>query len=139
MPLAVPNPGDQSPTRWLTHPFWAAITTASDFHSIVPGGRRALRRTRAPADWFMARAFLSTLTSYMATYEEFDAGWAIQDLLDITKEVYAVREEVTGVSLARYVARSVAIKTRAYGTGAGFRVPPEIPLQDSWSAPAKAA
>jgi hypothetical protein len=127
--LVVPNPGDQTPKRWPTHPFWLAIAEAPDFHTVVPVGRRLLRRSKAPADWFMARAFLSVVTSFMASYEIFDTAWALEDLVAMTEIAFKYREEEGGVPLPRYIAQQVALKTRAYGTGAGFRVPQDIALE----------
>jgi hypothetical protein len=126
--LVVPNPEDRTPSRWPTHPFWASIANAPDFRTVAPVGRRVLRRSRAPADWFVARAFLSDLTSFMATYQIFDTAWALEDLAEMTKATFKDREENGGVPLARYIAHSVALKTRAFGTGAAYRVPLEIAL-----------
>ena len=78
--LVVPNPSDQTPSRWPTHPFWAAVSSAPDFHTVMPIGRRVLRRSKAPADWFMARAFLSDLTSFMATYGVDPVLWTVLSL-----------------------------------------------------------
>ncbi|MGO9592325.1 MAG: hypothetical protein ACLQFF_09230 [Steroidobacteraceae bacterium] len=127
--LSVPNPDDQTPSRWLTHPFWKAIEEAADFHTLVSIGRRVLRRAKAPSDWFMARAFLADLTSFMATYEIFDTAWAFEDFVEMVKGAFKLLEENGGIALSRYIAQRVALKTRAFGTGAAFRVPPEIPLE----------
>jgi hypothetical protein len=126
--LSVPNPQDQTPSRWLTHPFWITVAGAPDFHTVAPIGRRVLRRSRAPADWFMARAFVSDLTSYMATYQIFNTAWALEDLAEMTKATFKTREENGGIPLARHIAHSVQLKSRAFGTGAAFRVPQDIPL-----------
>ncbi len=127
--LSVPNPDDQTPSRWLTHPFWKAVGEAPDFHTVVSIGRRVLRRARAPSDWFMARALLADLTSFMAKYGVFDTAWAFEDFVETIKETFKSAEENGGIALSRYIAQRVALKTRAFGTGAGFRVPPEIPLE----------
>ena len=73
--LAIPNPDDQTSSRWLTHPFWVAVAHASDFYTVMPIRRRVLKQAKAPEDWFIARAFLSDLTSYMAKYGVFDTAW----------------------------------------------------------------
>ena len=91
--------------------------------------RRFLRRAKAPADWFLARSFLSDVTSYMAKYENFDTAWALEDMVEMIKATFEEREQEGGVPLARYIAQRVALKTRAFGTGAGFRVPQDIPLE----------
>jgi len=127
--LAVPNPEDQTTSRWLTHPFWTAVVEADDFYTVAPVRRRFLRRAKAPADWFMARSFLSDLTSFMATYEIFDTAWALEDFVEMIVVTFKYREEDGGVPLSRYIAQRVALKTRAFGTGAGFRVPQDIPLE----------
>jgi hypothetical protein len=127
--LTVPNPEDQTPHRWLTHPFWSAVEDASDFYTTAPVRRRVLRRAKAPADWIMARSFLSDLTSFMATYENFDTAWALEDMVEMIRAVFKEREKEGGIPLSRYIAQRVALKTRAFGTGAGFRVPQDIPLE----------
>jgi len=127
--LSVPNPQDQTPSRWLTHPFWRAVGEAPDFHSVTRVGRRVLRRAKAPSDWFMARALLADLTSYMATYKIFDTAWALEDFVEMIRITFKSLEENGGIPLSRYIAQKVALKTRAFGTGAAFRVSAEIPLE----------
>ena len=65
----------------------------------------------------------------MASYEIFDTAWALEDLVAMTEIAFKYREEEGGVPLPRYIAQQVALKTRAYGTGAGFRVPQDIALE----------
>jgi hypothetical protein len=127
--LATPNWNDCTPSRWPTHPFWEAIGEASDYQGVPTLPRRVLRRSKAPADWVTARQFLGALTTFMAVYEIFDSGWALEDLVAMVKASYEVREEFTGITLALDIGRAVARKTRAYNIGAAFRVPNEIPLK----------
>ena len=47
----------------------------------------------------------------------------------MTRATFKERERNGEVPLTRYIARSVALKTRAFGTGAAFRVPQDIPLE----------
>ena len=75
--LAIPSAGDETRTRWDTHPFWEAITASGDFACATPVPRRALRQSRAPSDDAIVDRFIGALTDYMATCGEFQTGRAL--------------------------------------------------------------
>lgn len=126
--LSVPSADDQTRSRWPMHPFWAAITNASDFGSVGSVGRRWLRLSRAPSDARLADMFLGAITSYMAKYGETSMAWAFRDVLALCEVVLAQRAETTDVEPGQHVARKVAEKTRRFGTGAAYRIPSRISL-----------
>jgi len=126
--LVIPNPADNTPSRWPTHPFWTAIVDVPDFQATSPVGRRRLKRASAPPDWIIGRDFLSALTSFMAVYEIFDTAWALQDLADMVTLHFEGLESQGEPSLAGFISQRVALKTRTYGIGPAFKVPHEIPL-----------
>jgi hypothetical protein len=126
--LSVPSADDQTRSRWPTHPFWTAITNASDFGSVGSVGRRWLRLSRAPSDGRLADMFLGAITSYMAKYGETSMAWAFRDVLALCELVLAQRAETTDVEPGQHVARKVAEKTRRFGSGAAYRIPTRIPL-----------
>jgi hypothetical protein len=126
--LSVPSADDQTRSRWLTHPFWAAITNAGDFHTCASVGRRWLRLSRAPSDARLADMFIGAITSYMAKYGETSMAWALRDVLALCELVLAQRAESSDVEPGQHIARKVAEKTRRFGTGAAYRIPPRIYL-----------
>jgi hypothetical protein len=119
---------DGTRSRWLTHPFWAAIIATTDFQSSGSVGRRVLRFSRSPTDSRLADMLIGSITSYMAKYLATDMGWALRDALDLCHIELARRLEDQDVRPEEFVARKVAEKVRRFGTGAAWQVPNMIEL-----------
>jgi hypothetical protein len=126
--LCIPSADDQTRSRWLTHPFWSAVTNAGDFHTVGSVGRRWLRLSRAPSDARLVDMFIGSITSYMAKYGEMSMAWALHDVLSLCDVVLGQRAETSEIEPGQHVARKVAEKTRRFGSGRAYRVPPRIDL-----------
>jgi hypothetical protein len=63
--LAVPNPGDETKSRWPLHPFWEAVQAIRWDGSTVTLERKR-PSTNAPSDRVLARMFKAVATAVMA-------------------------------------------------------------------------
>jgi hypothetical protein len=127
--LCLPDAGDTKRSRWISHPFWAAILSANNFRHHSKIKRVSIRRNRAPDSTWFVDYFVGVLTSFMATYEVMNTAWAICDLVDLCNIVLAERAKHGAVDAARFISQKVADKTRRFGIGPAFQVPHLIPLQ----------
>jgi len=87
--LTVPNPEDQTKSRWAIHPLWSALR---DTAWINPGelSRVPVLLSRAPGADRLYGAFFSSLTSFMGAKGITDPGEAAKRLFE---EAWAFYEE----------------------------------------------
>jgi len=115
--LTVPNPDDDTRTRWPTHPMWAQIAALDG--ASAPSAVR-VTRARTPSDQTLFRQGLAGLTSFMARegISEFTEG--------LSAFMFAAQAYHAGQApdwqgadrLQDYVARKVNAKFRRFNTAA---------------------
>jgi hypothetical protein len=114
--LTIPNPDDQTRSRWPIHPLWSYLSSI-DWEAQGGPLLREYNPARAPQDEQLYVRYFSPLISYMAIHgvdDLFEAGDAI------TEEAIAYftrRAEYMGLPLDGYIAERVALKRREFNTG----------------------
>jgi hypothetical protein len=109
--LAIPNPNDDTRTRWPTHPIWLAISKA---YSITSGQPRLKRfhPQRLPRDDWMLVNGLGGLTSFMASQGIEDFGEGLGEYLHQAQHFH----KVNGGDFFKYISSKVRSKSRKYNT-----------------------
>lgn len=79
--LAVPNPADDTKSRWPTHPLWVELS-AFPWADQEAAERAPLRKDQAPSVDALCRSLFAVLTSYMAVSSLTDPIEAGHRLLD---------------------------------------------------------
>lgn len=113
--LCMPNPDDQTRSRWPIHPLWGCLSSV-DWET--PGGELSKRfnNARLPSDDKMFSMAFSMIVNYMARE-------GIHDLYDGLREfeaaMYSYHERkstLLGLSFDGYVAERVSIKAREFNS-----------------------
>jgi hypothetical protein len=113
--LAIPNPEDDTRTRWPTHPAWTVLSSPDDLNA--PSQARVSRQ-RAPSDLTMFRNGLAGLTSFMALEGIVDVAEGISAYLHAAKRHHAGNDpsNYSAEPLESYVGRKVIAKARRFNT-----------------------
>lgn len=109
--LAIPNPSDDTRTRWPTHPVWQSISEAYVLPLDQPRLER-FRPQRLPHDEWMLVNGLGGLTSFMASRGIEDMGEGIGEFFH-RAEMY---HHTKGLELDSYIKGKVKTKARKYNT-----------------------
>ena len=113
--LTVPNPDDQTQTRWPNHPLWddlAAVPWSDDLTS--PLAR--LRKERIPSDESLFINGLGGLTSFMARHAITDLGEGFGEFLAHAERFHESHQRKSGKDFKGYVREKVSAKARKYNT-----------------------
>ncbi|MDP5240883.1 replication initiation factor [Uliginosibacterium sp. 31-16] len=113
--LTMPNPDDQTRSRWPIHPLWIALASIDWETDGGPLSKR-FSPNRAPQDATLCRFAFSALTSFMAREGEFDfwRGWSL--LREIVEDHYQQRAEFEGIPFEQLVEEKVRFKGRKFNT-----------------------
>jgi hypothetical protein len=138
--LTVPNPSDETRTRWPNHWLWTRLQGV-EWEGNQPLSPREPKNTRAPEDgWYMSHG-TSLLASYMAREGISDAmeGW--RRLGAFLDHLVGSRPERYGATYEEYLLEKVRLKQRQYNTGANVSREPgsDDDEQDSAEAYRKAS
>lgn len=79
--LSVPNPEDDTKSRWSTHPMWGELS-AFPWSDQESANRIPVRKDQAPSRDALCRSLFAVLTSYMAVHALKDPVEAGHRLLD---------------------------------------------------------
>lgn len=111
--LAVPNPDDDTKSRWPTHPLWVDLAAVSWSGS---GGAERIRAKRdsAPARERLYGALLSNLAGYMATTARTESEEALLALYDEARGYYDDRWQIAGEGFEAKVLARAARKAKEY-------------------------
>ena len=113
--LTIPNPEDQTRSRWPIHPMWASLS-ALDWETSGGVLQSRFSNMRAPnQDSALQRAF-SALTSWMAATGQTDYNIAIHDFYEALTHHINNRSMNIGTSFEVLVKEKVALKARSFNT-----------------------
>ena len=115
--LTLPNPDDQTRSRWSIHPLWACLASV-DWEDA--GGPLAKRFTasRSPEDDKLYQVLYSAVLSYMAKHG-FGADELYEGTEDFLAYAYAFHDDKAnrlGLSFDAFIAEKLALKRRQYNT-----------------------
>jgi len=111
----VPNPTDQTQSRWHTSEWWLAMQSA-DWGVGESLSRLPLDKGRVPSDKVLFVNGLSALTSFMAREAIVDPYEGASRYLQDAKSYHDKRDHITGLDFMGYITQKVALKLRDYGT-----------------------
>ena len=115
--LCVPNPSDETRSRWPIHPLWVALA-AIDWQAPSGPLSRMFKPTREPSlDWLGARA-LSMLASIASVEGVFDFDRASVELFRQASNALGRRYGVSGISLDQGFSEMVESCNRKFNTRA---------------------
>ena len=114
--LTLPNPEDQTRSRWPIHPLWSYLASVDWETSGGPLTRR-FSPARAPSDSYVYNRGLGALVSFMAREGITDYEAGLKAYLPKLR-LYHEKQCSTfiGVAFDGYVAEKVAVKARVYNT-----------------------
>jgi hypothetical protein len=112
--LTVPNPGDDTRSRWGTHPLWDELRITA-WEGAGEASRTPVVFGRLPASQKLYAAFLSALTSFMGARAEPDIERAVALLLAEAKTHYDELGELKGEGFEGQAKTRAAIKAADYG------------------------
>jgi len=113
--LTIPNPLDQTQTRWPNHPLWDAISGVY----AVPLDQPSLKRFTPARLPFMERLYeqgLGHVSSFMASRGIEDWGEGIGEYLTHTKLHFDIKGKRAGGGFYSYLDRKLRLKGRQYNT-----------------------
>jgi hypothetical protein len=113
--LTVPDDSDINPTRWPTHPLWAALSSLPWGESEQPRLKR-FRKERLPRDERIFPAALGYLSSFMARERIEDSGEGLGTFWQALREHFDSKAKHDGQSFEDLLQTRVAAKRRLYNT-----------------------
>lgn len=111
----VPNPTDQTQSRWHTSEWWEVMQSA-DWGEGDSLSRLPVDKGRVPSDKSLFVNGISGLTSFMARESIIDPYEGASLYLQSAKEYHDKREHITGLDFMGYIQQKVSLKIREYGT-----------------------
>ena len=111
--LTLPNPEDQTRSRWPIHPLWLALASV-DWESDGGDLTREYSPSRVPGDDWLMQHGLSSATSYMAAKGFYEVEEGLTAFCAALMQYHDEKAYLHGCSLASYVRDKVALKVRAY-------------------------
>ncbi|SFI68622.1 replication initiation factor [Nitrosomonas sp. Nm34] len=113
--LTIPNPDDQTRSRWPIHPLWGYISSI-DWESNAWPLSRSFKATRLPDDNRIFSLGASSIASYMAKHgmKDFDEGLD-HYVLDLFKYFHE-RGFFMGLSALEYILEKVRLRAREFNT-----------------------
>ena len=131
--LAVPNPGNGQRSRWPLHPLWIAISKVQ-WDGASRQLERVVRPNGAPSDRYLARAFQSVVTSYMARENALEFARAIRGLTDLLHDYLVKEEQWSWSSPAEALEVRAKLKGRRYHTMRNVSADTRAPPLPEWAA-----
>lgn len=113
--LTLPNPDDQTRSRWTIHPLWAYISSIdweTDFNMLS----RSFKPERLPEDKRILTLGISSMACFMAKHgiTDFDEGLD-RYLLALHQHLYSCGEFI-GLSAEDYLLEKVRLRGKEYNT-----------------------
>lgn len=113
--LTIPNPGDDTRSRWATHPLWELMALAQP-HAEGSGAR--VRKTRVPSDDTLFKNGLWAISSFMAREGISEMDEAFGEFLHRANQYHARHRPSGPETMAEYLQRKALAKSRRYNTPA---------------------
>jgi len=113
--LTVPNPDDQTRSRWPVHPLWAALS-AVDWATVGGPLSRHYSPARIPGDKKLMGMALSILVSFMAREGIKEPAQGQHALMRAMYSHHHAIAERLGLSFDAYVDQKLGIKARLFNT-----------------------
>jgi hypothetical protein len=113
--LTIPNPDDQTQTRWPNHPLWDRLA-AVPWSDNLPSPLSRLRKERLPSDESLFINGLGGLTSFMAKHGITDLGEGFGEFLAHADRFHQSYQRKSGKNFKGYVLDKVSEKARKYNT-----------------------
>ncbi len=113
--LAIPNPEDQTRSRWPIHPLWATLATL-DWETSGGPLQSRFSNNRVPNHDAMLRRTFSTLAAWMAAegYTNYDE--AVHNFFEALTHHINNKSMNLGLTFESYVKEKVALKARLFNT-----------------------
>jgi len=113
--LTLPNPDDQTRSRWPIHPLWGYIS-AIDWETNKSPLSRSFKATQIPDDKRILTLGASSLASFMAKHgiTDFDEGLD-RYILALHQHFYTCGEFI-GLSAEDFILEKVRLRGREYNT-----------------------
>ncbi len=113
--LTLPNPDDQTRSRWPIHPLWGYISSI-DWETNLNTLSRSFQATRIPEDKRILALGISSMASFMAKYgiTDFDEGLD-RYLLALHQHLYSCGEFI-GLSAENFILEKVRLRGKEFNT-----------------------
>ncbi len=111
--LTIPNPQDDTQSRWPLHPLWQALADI-EWSGSFEGVSIPVRTSRIPPDSNLFEAGLSGLSSYMAIHKIDDYEEAVPRFIEDAMEYHNRDSYFTGRDFYSYMEEKAALKARRY-------------------------
>ncbi|MGH9425851.1 MAG: hypothetical protein ACRD2L_06035, partial [Terriglobia bacterium] len=113
--LTIPNPSDQTQTRWPNHPLWDAISSVYSVSLDQPRLKR-FKPARLPFEDRLYEQGVGQVSSFMAARGIEDWGEGIGEYLAHAKLHFDMKERRTKGGFYSYLERKLRAKGRSYNT-----------------------
>jgi hypothetical protein len=113
--LTLPNPDDQTRSRWTIHPLWAALASL-DWETNGGELKQRFSNERTPNDSDALNRAFSAVTSWMAIHGRRDYETAIHPFFIALDGFINNRAMDFGMSFEELIGEKVAIKARVFNT-----------------------
>ncbi len=124
--LTLPNPDDQTRSRWPVHPLWAALASI-DWETNGGPLLRSYAKNEAPSDEWLLNAGLRSVISWMAKEGISDLDTGLNLFRERMVSFHENQAYELGLNFSPYIREKVQLKVREYGTGYNLD---EIPDED---------
>ena len=113
--LMLPNPDDQTRTRWSIHPLWGYISSI-DWETNKSPLSRSFKATQIPGDKQILTLGASSMAAYMAKHgiTDFDAG--LDRYILAPHQHFSTCGEFIGLSAEDFILEKVRLRGREYNT-----------------------
>ena len=113
--LTIPNPDDQTRSRWAIHPMWASLSSL-DWETNGGELKQRFSNERIPKDGDALNRALSAVTTWMAIHGHRDYELAIYPFFLALDHFINNRSMDFGLSFEQFVDEKVAKKARLFNT-----------------------
>lgn len=113
--LTIPNPSDNTRSRWAVHPLWASLSSI-DWEGYGGPLKRFFAYSRPPSERWIGQQGAAVLTSLMATHGEVEFMHGIKLLADSVENYLTSRGHELGVRFEQHLEELVRGKARRYNS-----------------------
>jgi hypothetical protein len=113
--LAIPNPDDQTRSRWPIHPLWGYISSV-DWETDGGPLSRSFKATRLPDDKRVFSLGVSSIASFMARYGITDFDEGLDQYLLAMHSYLQYRGEFMGLSANDFILEKVRVRAKEFNT-----------------------